>query len=25
MPEFGKAFACRAGQPMVRAQQCKIW
>ncbi len=25
MPEFGKAFACSAGQPMVRAQQCKIW
>jgi len=25
LPEFGKAFACRAGQPMVRAQQCKIW
>ena len=25
MPEFGKAFACRAGQPMVRVQQCKIW
>jgi endothelin-converting enzyme/putative endopeptidase len=25
MPEFGKAFACRAGQPMVRPQQCKIW
>ena len=25
MPEFGKAFACRAGQPMVRTQQCKIW
>jgi len=25
LPEFGAAFACRAGQPMVRAQQCKIW
>ena len=25
MPEFGKAFACRAGQPMVRAQQCRVW
>ncbi len=25
MPEFGKAFACRAGQPMVRVQQCKVW
>jgi putative endopeptidase len=25
MPEFAKAFACRPGQPMVRAQACKIW
>jgi len=25
MPEFAKAFACRAGQPMVRATPCKIW
>ena len=25
MPEFGKAFACRAGQPMVRAEQCRVW
>ncbi|MSV34146.1 MAG: M13 family peptidase [Bryobacterales bacterium] len=25
LPEFGKAFACRAGQPMVRAQQCRVW
>ena len=25
MPEFAKAFACRPGQPMVRAQACKVW
>jgi endothelin-converting enzyme/putative endopeptidase len=25
MPEFGQAFACRVGQPMVRAKPCKIW
>ena len=25
MPEFGAAFACRAGQPMVRASACRIW
>jgi putative endopeptidase len=25
MPEFGKAFACKAGQPMVRAQACRVW
>jgi endothelin-converting enzyme/putative endopeptidase len=25
MPEFGKAFSCKAGQPMVRATQCKVW
>jgi putative endopeptidase len=25
MPEFQKAFACKAGQPMVRAQACKVW
>ena len=25
MPEFGRAFACRAGQPMVREHVCKIW
>ncbi len=25
LPEFGRAFACRAGQPMVRAQQCRVW
>jgi endothelin-converting enzyme/putative endopeptidase len=25
MPEFGQAFACRLGQPMVRAKPCKVW
>jgi putative endopeptidase len=25
MPEFQKAFACKAGQPMVRATQCRVW
>ncbi len=25
MPEFGKAFACKVGQPMVRGEPCKIW
>ena len=25
MPEFQKAFACKAGQPMVRAQACRVW
>ena len=25
LPEFGRAFACRAGKPMVRAQQCRVW
>jgi putative endopeptidase len=25
MPEFQKAFACKPGQPMVRAQACKVW
>lgn len=25
MPEFQKAFACKAGQPMVRAKVCKVW
>ncbi len=25
MPEFGKAFSCRVGQPMVRPQPCKVW
>ncbi len=27
MPEFAKAFGCKAGQPMVRteAQRCRVW
>jgi endothelin-converting enzyme/putative endopeptidase len=25
MPEFRTAFACKAGQPMVREKSCKIW
>ena len=25
MPEFQKAFACGAGQPMVRAKACRVW
>jgi len=27
MPEFGKAFACKAGSPMVKdpAAICRIW
>jgi endothelin-converting enzyme/putative endopeptidase len=25
MPEFGQAFACKAGQPMVKEPACKIW
>jgi putative endopeptidase len=25
MPEFGKAFSCKPGQPMVRAQACRVW
>jgi putative endopeptidase len=25
MPEFQQAFACTAGQPMVRAPACRIW
>lgn len=25
MPEFAAAFACKPGQPMVRANVCKIW
>ena len=27
MPEFGKAFSCRAGQPMVKPPEtvCKVW
>jgi len=25
MPEFGKAFACRVGQPMMHPQPCRVW
>jgi putative endopeptidase len=25
MPEFRQAFGCRAGQPMVRANSCRVW
>ena len=25
MPEFGRAFACKAGQPMVREKVCRVW
>ncbi len=25
LPEFQQAFGCKAGQPMVRAQACKVW
>ncbi len=25
MPEFAKAFGCKAGQPMVKANACKVW
>ena len=25
LPEFQEAFGCKAGQPMVRAQACKVW
>jgi endothelin-converting enzyme/putative endopeptidase len=25
LPEFARAFSCTVGQPMVRAQACKIW
>lgn len=25
MPEFAKAFACKAGDPMVRKEACKVW
>jgi endothelin-converting enzyme/putative endopeptidase len=25
LPEFGRAFGCKAGQPMVRKQACKVW
>ena len=25
LPEFAKAFSCKAGDPMVRKDQCQIW
>jgi endothelin-converting enzyme/putative endopeptidase len=25
MPEFGRAFSCKVGQPMVHEHPCKIW
>ena len=25
MPEFQQAFACKAGQPMVKANACRVW
>ncbi len=25
MPEFGRAFSCKAGQAMVRANVCRVW
>jgi endothelin-converting enzyme/putative endopeptidase len=25
MPQFQQAFACKAGQPMVRENQCRVW
>jgi putative endopeptidase len=25
MPEFERAFSCKAGQPMVRENKCKVW
>jgi endothelin-converting enzyme/putative endopeptidase len=25
MPEFGSAFACRVGQPMVHEHPCRVW
>jgi len=25
MPEFQKAWGCRAGQPMVRQNACRVW
>jgi len=25
MPEFQKAFSCKAGAPMVRPNQCRVW
>jgi predicted metalloendopeptidase len=25
IPDFGKAFGCREGQPMMRANACRVW
>ena len=25
LPEFAKAFQCKAGDPMVRAERCEVW
>jgi putative endopeptidase len=25
MPEFGKAFSCKVGQPMMPAKSCRVW
>jgi endothelin-converting enzyme/putative endopeptidase len=25
MPEFGQAFGCKAGQPMMPANACHVW
>ncbi|MBZ5705224.1 MAG: M13 family metallopeptidase [Acidobacteriia bacterium] len=25
LPQFQQAFGCKAGQPMVRANQCRVW
>jgi endothelin-converting enzyme/putative endopeptidase len=25
MPEFAKAFSCKAGAPMIRANACRVW
>ena len=25
MPEFEKAFGCKAGQPMAKADRCRVW
>jgi len=25
MPEFREAFSCKAGQPMVREKECRVW
>ena len=25
LPDFGKAFHCKAGQPMTPAKTCRVW